>query len=100
MFTAHTVIQQKGYFGTQGHPPFDVRRVTRDSDTHVRPDMQGAGEDVPREAGGGVLENPGHTDTHESPQREGPKALSRGQGQRQASPFLPATYKCHRHKTL
>lgn len=37
----------------------------------------------------GSWENPGHTDTHESPQRGGPKALSRGQGRSKRLPSFP-----------
>ena len=37
----------------------------------------------------GSWENPGHTDTHESPQRGGPKALSREQGRSKRLPSFP-----------
>lgn len=91
MFTAHTIIQQKGYFGTKGHPPFDVRCVTRDSDTHVRPDVQGAAEDVPRETGGGVLGEPWTHGHSREPAAWGPQSVEQGTGP-ETSVSLPS---CH-----
>ena len=80
MFTAHTVIEQKGYFRTKGHPPFDGKRVTRDSDPHVRPDVQATGGRVPREAGGGVLGEPWTHGHSREPVPRGPQSAEQGTG--------------------
>lgn len=86
---AHTVIKQKGYFGTKGHPPFDGKLVTRDSDPHVSPDVQGAGGRVPREAGGGVLGEPWTHGHSREPVPWGPQSAEQGTGP-EASISLPS----------